>query len=157
MFVRSLKSVILFDYVPHIFVYVCDYTTPWIKHWQSPALFKKLCQPLYIYIYKLIFLLHSHNHDTYTTIHIYMRKHNQQITTNEDTSFGKCTSHTLFERVVKGLCVRGELETEQTALLSHSARLLNPGSFCPIPQLGACSLYSNLSPTNWTSLWYRVI
>ena len=36
--------------------------------------------------------------------------------TNEHTSLEKYTSHTLFERVAKGLCVRGELETEQTAI-----------------------------------------
>ena len=53
--------------------------------------------------------------------------------TNEHTSLEKYTSHTLFERVAKGLCVRDELETEKTAtywpqvplslaaLLSHSA------------------------------------
>ena len=35
--------------------------------------------------------------------------------TNKYTSLEKYTSHTLFERVVKGLCVRGELETEQAA------------------------------------------
>ena len=35
--------------------------------------------------------------------------------TNEHTSLEKYTSHTLCERVAKGLCVRGELETEQTA------------------------------------------
>ena len=39
--------------------------------------------------------------------------------TNEHTSLEKYTSHTLFEMVAKalqkGLCVRGELETEQTA------------------------------------------
>ena len=39
--------------------------------------------------------------------------------TNENTSFEKYTSHTLFKMVakgvMKGLCVRGELETEQTA------------------------------------------
>ena len=65
--------------------------------------------------------------------------------TNENTSLEKYTSHTLFERVpktvVKGLCVRGELETEQTAtywppvplslaaLLSRFAGLLNRGSW----------------------------
>ena len=83
---------------------------------------------------------------------------------NEHTSLEKYTSHTLFERVAKGLCVRGELETEQTAtywsqvplsfaaLLSHSAGLLNQGSWGPIPLLGAGSLYSILSPTNWLQL-----
>ena len=35
--------------------------------------------------------------------------------TNEHTSLEKYTSHTLFERVAKGLFVRGKLETEQTA------------------------------------------
>ena len=57
--------------------------------------------------------------------------------TNEHTSLEKYTFHTLFERVAKGLCVRDELETEQTAtywpqvpltlvaLLSYSAGLLN--------------------------------
>ena len=33
--------------------------------------------------------------------------------TKEHTSLEKYTSHTLFEMVAKGLCVRGELETEQ--------------------------------------------
>ena len=78
--------------------------------------------------------------------------------TNEHTSFEKYTSHTLFERVAKGLCVRGELETEQTAtywpqvppslaaLLSHSAGLLNRGFWGPRPLLGAgshCNSNSN--------------
>ena len=44
-----------------------------------------------------------------------MRKKKLTIMTNEHTSLEKYTSHTLFEMVVKGLCVRGELETEQTA------------------------------------------
>ena len=66
------------------------------------------------------------------------------IMTNEHTSLEKYTSHTLFERVAKGLCVKGELETEQTAtywppvplslaaLLSRSAGLLNRGPWGPI-------------------------
>ena len=69
--------------------------------------------------------------------------------TNEHTSLEKYTSHTLFERVEKGLCVRCELETEQTAtywlqiplsiaaFLPHSAWLLNQGSEGPSPLLGA--------------------
>ena len=64
---------------------------------------------------------------------------------NEHSSLEKYTSHTLFERVAKGLCVRGELETEQTAtywpqiplviaaLLPHSAGLLNQGPEGPSP------------------------
>ena len=69
--------------------------------------------------------------------------------TNEHTSLEKYTSHTLFERVAKGLCVRGELETEQTAiywsqvpltiaaLFSHFAGLLNRGSWEPKPSAGS--------------------
>ena len=65
--------------------------------------------------------------------------------TNEHTSLEKYTPHTLFERVAKGLCVRDELETEQTAtytpevplviavLLPHSAGLLNRGPEGPNP------------------------
>ena len=60
--------------------------------------------------------------------------------TNERTSLEKYTSHMLFKRVVKGLCVRVELETEHTAtywpqvprslaaLLSYSVGVLNRGS-----------------------------
>ena len=78
-------------------------------------------------------------------------------------------SHIILERVAKGLCVRGELETEQTAtywpqiplslavLLSHSVGLLNRGSLRAQPSLGAGSHYSILSPTNSTCLCHRVI
>ena len=64
--------------------------------------------------------------------------------TNEHTSLEKYTSYTLLEMVVKGLWVRGELETEQTAtywppvplslaaLLSRCAGLLNRVSWRPI-------------------------
>ena len=66
------------------------------------------------------------------------------LMTNEHTSLEKYTSHTLFKRVAKGLRVRGELETEQTAtywppvplslaaLFFCSAGLLNRGSWGPI-------------------------
>ena len=73
--------------------------------------------------------------------------------TNKHTSLEKYTSLTLCERVAKGLCVRGELATEETAtywtpvplslaaLLSRSAGLLNRRSWklvlttAPYPQL----------------------
>ena len=48
-----------------------------------------------------------------TTIRIHTET-SSTIMTNEHTSLEKYTSYTLFERVAKGLCVRGELETEQT-------------------------------------------
>ena len=66
-----------------------------------------------------------------------MRKHSQH--NNDKHTLEKYTSHTLFVMVAKELCVRGELETEQTATyrppvplslaaLSRSAGLLNRGS-----------------------------
>ena len=44
--------------------------------------------------------------------HMYA-KAESTIMTSEHTSLEKYTSHTLCERVAKGLCVRGELGTEQ--------------------------------------------
>ena len=81
-------------------------------------------------------------------IHIYMRKHSQH-NNDERTHFFRKIYFSHFirngcESVTKGLCVRGELETEQTAtywpqvplslaaLLSRSAGLLNRGSLCRI-------------------------
>ena len=87
--------------------------------------------------------------------------------TNEHTSLEKYTSHTLFERVSKWLCVRGELDTEQTAtywpqvpltiaaLLSHSAGLLNRGSWGPKPSAGSSFSLpraATRTPTNWPQL-----
>ena len=83
-------------------------------------------------------VLHSHNH-----IHIHAETKSTAMT-SKHASLEKYTSHTLFEMVAKGLCVKGELETEQTAtywpqvplslaeLLSRSAGLLNRGSCRPI-------------------------
>ena len=83
------------------------------------------------------------------------------IMTNEHTSFEKYSSHTLFEMVAKGLCVRGELETEQTATYWPPSSFVFNGtsfSFCwaawlgvlraHSPLLGAGSLYSILSLTD---------
>ena len=80
-----------------------------------------------------------------TMIHIHMHAETKStIMTNELTSLEKYTSHTLFEMVAKGLCVRGELETEKTAtywppvplplavLLSRPIGPLNRGSWGPI-------------------------
>ena len=87
--------------------------------------------------------------------------------TNEHTSVEKYTSHTLFERVAKGLCVRGELEIEQTAtywpqvpptiaaLLSHSAGLLNRGSWGSKPSTGSwfsLPQTATRTPTYWLQL-----
>ena len=85
--------------------------------------------------------------------------------TNEHTSLEKYTSHTLFEMVAKGLSMRGELETEQTAtywppvplsfaaLLSRSVGLLNLGSWesiilCWVLVLSTAS-YLQLTDSNW--------
>ena len=62
-------------------------------------------------IYTVILL---YSRDTTIRIHIHAET-NLTIMTNEHTSLEKYTSHFILERVVKGLCVRGELETEQTA------------------------------------------
>ena len=69
------------------------------------------------------------------------------------------------ERVTKGLCVWGELETEQTATYwppNSSVFSSTSFSFCwaaqsgvlkaHIPLLGTGSLYSILSPSNWLQL-----
>ena len=56
--------------------------------------------------------------------------------TNEHASLEKYTSHTLFERVAKGLCVRGELETEQTATYWPQVPL---AIAAPLPLLLSCS------------------
>ena len=64
-------------------------------------------------------MLHSHNHDTYTTIHIYRRKHTQHNNDERTHFFRKIyLSHFIrnsCEKVAKGLCVRGDLENSQTA------------------------------------------
>ena len=69
-----------------------------------------------------------------------MRKQNQQYNDERTHFFRKNIPLKLYsngwESVTNGLCVRGKLETEQTAtvppslaaLLSHSAGLLNQGS-----------------------------
>ena len=91
-----------------------------------------------------------------TTIHIHAETWST-IMTNEHTSLEKYTSHTLFS---KGLCVKGELETEQTAtywpqiplswaaLLSHSASNYNSTNWLQLTQtLCGTGLYNCLSPS----------
>ena len=85
--------------------------------------------------------------------------------TTEHTSLEKYTSHTLFSK--KGwywLCVRGELETEQTAtywpqvpltiaaLLPHSVGLLNWGPEGPSLLSGAGSHSTGNCDSNWLQL-----
>ena len=55
-----------------------------------------------------------YSRDTTICIHIHAET-KSTIMMNEHTSLEKYTSRILFERVAKGLCVKGELETEQTA------------------------------------------
>ena len=75
--------------------------------------------------------------------------------TNENTSLEKYTSHSLLEMVAKGLCVRGELETEKTVIYSPPVPLSLAAFFFSFhwaaqsgvlrahsPLLGAGSLYS---------------
>ena len=83
--------------------------------------------------------------------------------TNEHTSLKKYTSHTLFEMVVKGLYMRGELETGQTATfwpkipLSLAALLSRWLTSCSIgvlrAQPSARSWFSlPRTATNWLQL-----
>ena len=75
--------------------------------------------------------------------------------TNEHTSLEKYTSHTLFKRVAKGLCVRGELETEQTATYwppSSSDYSSTSFSFCWAAQLGVLRFSLPRTATNWLQL-----
>ena len=102
-----------------------------------------------------------------TTIYNYTHIHEETkstIMTNEYTSLENYTTSYLIwiilEKVTKGLCVRGELETEQTAtywppvpltiaaLLSHSAGLLNRDSWGPSLLLGASSHCLELQQTD---------
>ena len=85
------------------------------------------------------------------------------IMTNEYTSLEIYTSHTLFELVAKGLCVKGELETEQTATLWPRVPLsfavlflvlLSCSIGCPEgpwTSAGCWFFLQHLQPTNWTS------
>ena len=112
-------------------------------------------------------MLHSRN--TYTTIHIYMRKQNRHNNDERTLFFRKIyLSHFIrngCERVAKGLCVRGELETEQTATYwPPSSFFFSSTSFsfgwaaqsgvlrAHRPLLSTGSLYSILSPAYWLQL-----
>ena len=90
--------------------------------------------------------------------------------TNEHISLEKYTSHTLFSKELrKGwfrICVRSELETEQTttywpqvpltiaALLPHSAGLLGAGLLYGIL---SPNMTGTRTPTNSNRLWHLVI
>ena len=108
-------------------------------------------------------MLHSHNHDTYTYAC------GNKINNNDERThiFRKIhLSHFIrngCKRVAKGLCVRSELDTEQTAtywppvplslaeLLSRSTGD-QPGVLRARSYLGVGSHFSILSPTNWIQL-----
>ena len=99
-------------------------------------------------------------------IQLYTYTCGNKINNNDERThfFRKYTSHTLFEMVAKRLCVRGEVETEQTAtywpqvppslaaLLSRSAELLNRGSWGPSLLLWASSHCLELQQTDSNSL-----
>ena len=73
--------------------------------------------------------------------------------TNKHTSLEKYTSHTLFEMVAKGLCVRGELDTEQNCnILTPSSSVFSSTSFsfCWAVQPGV--LRAQPSAESWFSL-----
>ena len=87
------------------------------------------------------------------------------IMTNGHSSLEKYTSHTLFKMVAKGLCVRGELETEQSYnILTPSSSGYSSTSFsfswaaqpralrAASPQSGVGSHAGILSPKLWLQL-----
>ena len=83
--------------------------------------------------------------------------------TNEHTSLEKYTSHTLFKRVVWEVSWRlnrlqhidPQVPLSLTALLSHSAGLLNWGSWGPKPSAGSWFSLPQ-TPTNWLQLTWTV-
>ena len=89
------------------------------------------------------FISSPHNHVTYITIHIYTWKHSQH-NNDERTHFFRKIYFRHFirngcERVTKGLCVRGELETEQRLQHIDPSSSVFSGtsfSFCWAAQLG---------------------
>ena len=81
--------------------------------------------------------------------------------TNEHTSLEKYTSHTLFSKGLRNgwywLCVRGELETEQTATYWPQVPLYNSStssSFCWVAQPGSWG--PKPSVWRWLSLRHLV-
>ena len=73
--------------------------------------------------------------------------------TKEHPSLEKYTSHTLFERFAKGLCVRGELGTEQTATYwPPSSSVFSSTSFSFYWQLNRGSWGPKPTAGSWFSL-----
>ena len=116
---------------------------------------------MYIYIY--IYILSYIDRVFRCITHSYAcRNVVNTIMTNGHSSLEKYTSHTLFEMVAKGLCVRGELETEQNGnILTPSSSVYSSTSFSFswAAQPGALRSWfsrwhlisKTLTPTNWTS------
>ena len=158
--------------------------------WHVRTLFfcYQLIQKVWTVLYKASPLWNKSPEYNYTTIRIYIYTCENIINNNDKRThfFIKIyLSHLILERVVKGLqkswywlCVRGELETEQTAtywpqvpltiaaILSHSVGLLNWGSLrAASPLSGAGShcfelqleLQLQLTPTNSNHLWHLII
>ena len=82
-------------------------------------------------------MLHSHNHDTYTTIHIYMRKQNQQ----------QWRTNTLYTKWLRKGCKRVMCErwvedwTDCNILTPSSSAFRSTSfSFCWAAQPGSCPL-----------------
>ena len=75
----------------------------------------------FLSILQKLYLLHSHNHDTYTSGNIV-----NSIMTSEHTSLEKYTSHTLFGMVAKGL--RKGYVWEVSWRLNRDCNILTPSS-----------------------------
>ena len=110
-------------------------------------------------------MLHSHNHDTYPTIHIYIRKHSQH-NNDERTQFFRKIYHSPFIRngCERVMCERCGGDWTNCSILTPSSFVFISTSFsfywgaqsgvlrALSPLLGAGSLYSILSPTYWLQL-----
>ena len=99
----------------------------------------------YIYIY----MLHSHNHDTYTTIHIYIRKHSQHNNDERTHFFRKIyLSHFIRNSCERVMCERwvGDWTNCNTLTPSSSGYSSTSFSFCWAAQLGVTE---DGKPSSW--------
>ena len=111
-----------------------------LYHNKLPETIKQLSFRSHIYLqpyptklFKLLFVL-------YCNILMCMQKHSQHNKDERTHFFRKNIPLTLFERVTKELCVRGELETEQNCnILTSSSSGYSSTSFssCGAAQPGA--------------------
>ena len=109
-------------------------------------------------------VLHSHNHDTYTTIHIYMWKHSQHNNDEQTHFFRKIYLSHFSKWLRKGYVWEVSWRLNKLQHIDPSSFVFSSTSFsfcwaaqsgvlrAHSPLLGAGSLYSILSLTHWLQL-----